>query len=276
MSEKPTETELQWAREIKKAAIADPLIDAEAVTDWEFLQHGIVAKEQTKKAVERLRNLQSFKEHYGIQHWNGSVEDAKRDLQTFVRTHPNFFLSLGESKQQATSSTTSTTSTTNPQVLCFAYRNFNAQVMKHSKEALAIYLRAAYYVLNASQYKLSALRSGLAVIVDCQGMNPNRNYSRQAEIQARELFIHGYPIRIHTSAMLQTFTLMRILYQLIKPFLSRKLVQVLCAPSNGVEYLAQWPKEALPSAWGGTCPDFLETIVQRLQKRQQIMDTFRL
>lgn len=270
--EEPTATEIQWALDIKQAAMADPAIDAEAVSDWEFLQHAIVAKHQVEKALERLHNLQAFQQKYGIRAASTMIDDAVRDLRVFTKTHPGFFLSLGEHN----GSSSAAAAAFKPQILCYAYKKFNANVMKNSPEAMAIYLRAAYYVTEASQHSLAALRSGLVVLVDCQGMSIAKNYSARSEIEARQLSIHAYPVRMHECALLQTFRLMRILYGLTKPFLPRKLVAALDMPANAMEYLAQWDAHALPAAWGGTCPDFMETVVQRLKQRQERMATFRL
>ena len=315
--EKPTRLELQRALQIKRAAQDDPTIADDAISDWEFLQHAIVSKDQTSKALDRLRNLQAFKDRYGIK-LDGSVDEAVRDLQIFLQTHPEFYLSLSDGEKIGTkqtaerkksleakkpslesSTTVSSSSTTDnehllqqPQILCFLYKGFNAKVMNH-EEAFCIYMRAAFYALNASQHNLAALRGGLAVYIDCADMSIRQNYSRLTEQRARQLYVGAYPVRVHEFAMLNVFCLMRWSYRLIKPFLSPKIVQLLRMEDNSTEFLhsrssasnhsdasirVTLPKDALPKAWGGTrrVEDFAPTILKRLRQRYRAIATFRL
>ena len=69
------------------------------------------------------------------------------------------------------------------------------------KAALADRSIDEHAVSDWEQHNLSALRSGLVFFVDCQDMLLGCNYSRKTEIHARQLFIHGYPSRIHQCAM---------------------------------------------------------------------------
>ena len=97
-NEEATEQEIMWAQAIKKAAQADPDINADLILDVEYLQHAIVILGTTtdaqfdniaKKALKRIRRLQEFKNSYGIK-LDGSLEEGLRDLQTFQKAHPGF------------------------------------------------------------------------------------------------------------------------------------------------------------------------------------------
>ena len=94
----PTEQEREWAMAIKRAAHADSTIEAELISDFEFLQHAIVAKHQVTKALGRIRKLQKFKTDYGIDR-DGSFEQAVREWKQFQTVlHPDFILSMAQMK----------------------------------------------------------------------------------------------------------------------------------------------------------------------------------
>ena len=328
----PTRLELQRAWAIRQAARADSTIDDEALSDWECLQHSIVAKDAIGLALTRIRRLQAFKERYGILR-DGSVDEARRDLHVFLQTHPGFYLSLaqgivGESKKKTVASsssappskvvssgdtppshtispsqpkptcstasssalnTTEAQSVSSPlpaQIRCYSYRDFCARRMT-TDEALAIYMRAAFYVLNASQHTLTALRGGLVTYIDCSGMLSRVNYAPAVEKEARQLFMGAYPIRMQHIGMLNVFPLMRWLYHLVaKPFLNPKIVALLRMDSDRDAVLAATAAahpsasfyKVLPVTWGGRCAveDFAKTILVRLQQREENVQNFQL
>ena len=89
----PTAHEVSWALAIRDAARKDPDIDAQRVTDLEFLQHAIVAKDKVDKAIRRIKRVQLFKTRHGIK-LDGSYEDGMRDLKKYLDMFPGFFLSV--------------------------------------------------------------------------------------------------------------------------------------------------------------------------------------
>jgi hypothetical protein len=270
---KPTEQELHWARNLKTAAQSpDSGVDAEKVSDFEFLQHAIIAKTNTAKALQRLRHLQAFKRRYGIL-GNGSVDEAERDLRTFLSTHPKLYLSLADSGEHDNK-------TPATQIFCSEYRYFNASRMK-SEEAYLIYMRAAFYTLQASQCSVAALRAGLVLLMDVHGALRYRSF--QTEARARELYGKAYPIRIQGVVLLRSGMTLRMAYKwLLRPWLSRKVKELLQMPefTNEQDYSESCgvSKASLPKCWGGDLDvdDFHQTIITRLRQRYQMEEIFRL
>ena len=84
-----TEEELKWATAIKQAAESDASIQSDALSDLEYLQHAIIAKENTDKALCRIKRLQDFKQRYGIK-LDGSYEEGMRDMKQFQAAHPGY------------------------------------------------------------------------------------------------------------------------------------------------------------------------------------------
>lgn len=274
----PSVQELAWATRLKQAAMATPTpengnendLQVEDVSDWEFLQHAIVAKNDTAAALQRLRNLQAIKQRYGIIR-DGSVDEAARDLRTFLQTHPGLYLSLATSKG----------SSSRTQIFCSEYQHFQAARMK-SEEAYAVYMRAAFYVLQASQYNLPALRAGMVLLLDVHGALRYRSFTTEA--RARDLYGKAYPIRIQGVVLLRASVALRLAYRWIfKPWMSPKVRALLDIPPGGAsnrnEYLQnKHTKDALPESWGGdlSVDDFHETILDRLRQRYHMVETFRL
>ena len=89
-----TAQERQWALAIKAAAIEDEDINAQVMTDLEFLQFAIVCQGRVKEALVRIKRLQACKQLNGIVA-DGCYEQAIRDVVVFQRHHPHFILSLG-------------------------------------------------------------------------------------------------------------------------------------------------------------------------------------
>ena len=268
----PTEQELVWAARLKEVATADGSgVDADEVSDWEFLQHAMVAKANTFKALDRLKNLQALKRRYGIIR-DGSVDEAARDLRTFLQTHPGLYMSLANHSSEDEGT----------QVFCSEYQRFQSSRMK-SEEAYAVYMRAAFYVLQASQSNVAALRAGMILLLDVYGALRYRSF--QTEARARELYGKAYPIRIQRVILLQASGTLRAIYRFVlQPLLSRKVKECLVmAPSRKKDQelrdqCEDIPASSLPKGWGGDLPvdDFYDTILARLRERYQMEETFRL
>ena len=95
-----TQEELEWALSIKKAAVAHADIQAELVTDWEFWQHAVIAKNKVDKALQRIQRVQQIKLEFGIK-LDGSAAEGMRDLKAFFAAHPGFFVCLSRLPDQS-------------------------------------------------------------------------------------------------------------------------------------------------------------------------------
>ena len=83
------EYEVEWALTIKAAVEADDEI--QNVSDFEYVHHALIAKEDCEGAVERIRGLQYFREEYKI---TDSVEEGVQLLQQFLKQQENFLLTV--------------------------------------------------------------------------------------------------------------------------------------------------------------------------------------
>lgn len=269
-----TKQELEWASAIKNAAELDADVNADLVTDLEFLHHGIIAQDNTDKALIRLKRMQVFKKQYGIK-LDGSHEEGMRDFQIFIKAHPGFALSLGVLKNGDSSS--------EPQhahLMCADYAQFLAKRLK-SDESFAVLMRGFFYFMQASQPNLAAMRASLFVLANGKSVGW-RNFSLAMEKRAAVLYSNAYPIHINQIVMMNVNVLLRFFWNLSRLFVSTKVWErhVFAGPLE--DYLRKSSRynqpETLSRMWGGTIEtDDLEGIVsEKLQERYALADEFKL
>ena len=312
----PTSEELAWARAIRDAARADPTIQDAEVTDWEYLQHGIIGKDKVSKALQRIRKMQAFKQRYGIQ-GDGSVADAARDAHATMLLHPGFYVSMAstpttpstlgqEKKKKSTkknkdsedepsvsdnqtedsSTIASTAPASTTTVICLEYQKYRADNMK-SEEAYAILLRADFYALQACHPNVPAMRGGTFFMADTQNAGLG-NFSLTAETRCSELTVLAYPVRIQRIVVLYCNPVVRLFYTICRSFLSAKFqrMAMLLGVKGSQEFVAQPdvpPKESRPPLMGGTLAAaddkgeaYTDTLLQRLQERYNNAAKFQL
>ena len=133
---------------------------------------------------------------------------------------------------------------------------FDARHVLHSEESYRIQLRGFFYLLQAAQSDISAMRTGMCFLGDC-GNCTLRNFDLQLEQRAAQLSSHAYPIRMIHMVILQAPIVVRFFYAVAKAlFLSKKMRQCVTVTARRQGWLelhqAQYPPSVLPVAWGGT------------------------
>ena len=279
-----TEQELKWAAAIKEAAEADADIDATALSDLEFLQHAIIAKEKVPKALQRIKHMQKFKQVYGISR-NGSYEDAMRDLKAFHEAHPNFILAIGSMDEAAAGSKQQNDDDDNnnnnahTHLLSWDFAQFHAKKM-HSEEAFSVLLRGLFYYMQACQPNIAAMRAGICFLANTAHIGW-RNFSVQAEEKCAQLYAEAYPIRIKQMAMMNASPILRVFYNICKVFLSKKIRQTVVFCAGHEAFLNQCEYAApilLPTQWGGTMNvDIMQKMLElKIKQRYKLEESFKL
>ena len=265
MSMVATETELKWAVAIKQAAEADAEIDASPMSDFEFVQHAIVAKDKVPSALLRIKKLQRFKSRYGIVR-DGSYEEACSDIRRFMEFFDNgFHLSLASTEKHVN-------------VVYADYSKFDAKRLK-AEEGFNIVLRGFFYLMQAAQPNFVAIREGFTFLADCQDFGW-RNFSRQLEERAAQLYSHTYPVHIMHMVFLRAPAVFRFIYNLIRFVLSRKTRKTLAMTLEREIWLenSSYPPSVLPKAWGGLVDEGCaeQAMLQKLKERYDNAAKFRL
>ena len=210
--------------------------------------------------------MQAFKESYGIQ-LDGSYDEAVRDIKLFLTSHPELLLSVAASEESR-----------HVGVVCAQYAGLNVQRIQ-SEEAYCVLMRGMFYVLQAGHANIAAMRAGCALLLDMQGAGIG-NFSLAFEERAAQLYSHAYPSRVVHIVNLRTPLLMRVLFQLIRYMMSKKVRQLVTHTSQLQKWLQQspYPTTALPEAWGGTLQREIlpETLFKLLRERYNNAAKFEL
>ena len=238
----PTEQEIEHAVAIREAALKDPQLAliAQEMTDLQYIQHAVCAKEKVDTALRRIRTLQDFKDRYGILS-DGSYEQGLRDVQACQRFFPRMLLAMGQDGPASAV------------VYAMDLAQYDARKLV-SEEAHAVVMRTFFYLLQAGQSNVVAMRQGIRVVANYEGLGWHQ-FSLSGEQRSRQLYSRCYPMRVREMAMMQAHPLVRLLYRLLKPFMSPKVAQVFCCPPHRQAFLEAhadvYPPTVLPTAWGG-------------------------
>lgn len=261
-----TEEELAWAARLKEAAKADPTIDTDPISDFEYLQHGIVAKDCTAAGLKRLRRLRALKDKYGIPR-DGSYEQAIRDLHAFQAAHPGALLAVTTLPDDSSS------------FIAFSTGKFYTRNMK-TPESLAITMRGFFYILQACITSVEDMRGGLTSVIDNDGVGW-KNFHLRVEEQVTDLFAKLYPVRINRMVFVNAGWIVRALFSIARLFMSKKVADKHIFAPDRDEWLLGQPKltkVTLPKEWGGLVDfnDLQEALKEKLQRRYERAAEFKL
>ena len=260
-----TAEELEWARAIKRAACRDPSVNHSKICDWEYLQHAIIAQNNVKKALARIKKLQKFKDRYGIK-LDGSFEEGVRDLEACLLRNKGFLLACGALQD-------------NTHVMCTDYNKL-LPGKYNSEEGFAILLRSGFYCLQISQPNIASMRAGYICLLDLKGIGL-MNVSMKLEERFAELYAGSYPINVRKICMMNADFFMRVFNSLLRVFTPKKVFETRVMVGKSELFLRSSPeytRDILPRAWGGTQDpdDFLKIAVQKLEERYALAAAFRL
>ena len=252
----PTQQEIAWAVAIKQAARQDTNIDATVVSDWEFLQHAIVAKGSVLKSLQRLQRLQALKQRYGII-GDGSIAAFERDWKTFRRWYPGFLASvyqINDANQVDYGA----------HVWC---QNLRYAVNPSTvEEAYAVRCRILFYVLQASHGNLPAMRAGFYLFLNCDAVTW-RNLNMEQDRRNKDLWGgKAYPVRLRRVYIWNLPVWARIFYYMVAILILSPKIRKRIIMCSGMDHLWQvrcrlenegdhWLTEHLAASWGGKVPD---------------------
>ena len=168
-----TEEEAIWADALQ-TAIRSSKEDFGRVTDWDIAVHVLVAKNDTRKALHRLRRLHQFKVRYHISD-HATIYEAMTILRHFQKAHHGFLQAFGKDAAGR-------------HVVTFSFSQFQ----KTSDDTRFV---ALYYLFHALQPDLESVRQGTVWIGDFTDVS-RANFSMPVVHGARALCRDSYPIKI--------------------------------------------------------------------------------
>lgn len=250
-----TATEIAHALAIRKAAAVDSKIHLGDISDFELVQHAIIAKSNVGKALLRVKRLQAVNERYGILA-GGSYDEGLRDLSSMIRSFPGLFLGIGRGNG-------------GEQVLSYDFPKYKAHCPA-TEEGYSMAMRAFFYSLQAAQPDFASIRAGVVILGDFESMRWD-NLNFECEKRATQLYSNCYPMRLVALAFMGTNRITRFCLNLLRMFLPKKVKEAIMLPLSRDEHLKAMnlSSAALPEAWGGdqTCDDIMENIGANLQAR---------
>lgn len=262
-----SDEERGWAVAIKEAMIEEDEDLAKTISDFEYVHHAIIAKDKPAKAVKRIHRLDKFRKEHDIpvDASKFSADDAMTMIQAFEAKSPGMFLSFGKDSAGIHGYLSTWNYT--------AFLPANYQEAADWKNCFA----AFYYVFDAMQPDFDAVRSGIVMLADAEGLGW-KNFSLEMEKQAAHLYQDAYPIRIQNITMLHSPTVFKAIYALCKPFLKKKVKDVIHLDGKLEEIQEDFPKDILATTMGGiqTTSDMEDAMKEGLILRYSNMASFNL
>lgn len=257
-----TEEERDWALAIKEALTKEDTELAEKISDLEYVEHAIIAKDKVAKALKRMKRLEVFRKEHGISS-EATAEDAVQIIQKFEASCPGMLSSYGKLEGGEYLTT-------------FNYENFlpaNFTQPEDWKNCFA----AFYYLFDAMQPDLEAVRAGIVIVCEAEGLGW-KNFSLEMEKHAAHLYQDAYPIRIQKMIMLHSPTVFKAMYALCKPFLSKKVKEAIDLSGKLEAVQENYPKTVLGTDHGGsqTISEMEEEMLKGLKLRFSNMASFQL
>jgi hypothetical protein len=258
-----TEEEKGWALAIQNKLNMDDPSFAKKVADFEYAHHAIVAKDNVDKALTRIRRLDAFKEEYEIPS-KPTVKEAMECINKFNLLAPGFFTSFGIDENDGR------------HVLSGDYKAFLPDSV-NSKADWKNMFAALFYIMEAMQPNIGAIRSGVVWLFECEGLGW-KNFSIEMQKRAVVLFKDSYPLRIKELSQLNASILMRVIYNVCKPFLSLRVKEVCHLDAKLPDIQERFPKDVLPTTMGGAMSelDMLAKIEESLKERYGNSESFEL
>lgn len=211
--------EIRWAYEIKEAIEANETL--KPICDMEVAQFAIctcadpfgVDPAQTgtslEEVLDRVYKLQCFREHYGFENRTFTVEDGCRLLGSYLQQQqPGHLVTIDYLPSQGN------------YMIVWDRAAFHPSRVKQEAD-WKIYQGATYSIFLVLSSNLRATRSGVEVILECDGMGVKNYDSAFEERRVNELFSY-YPFVNKEFHFLNTPTVAILLYQMVKPFLNKQ------------------------------------------------------
>lgn len=265
-----TELELTRAKEIKEAIYKEDPSIAREFSDLEYAQLAIVTKGKLERAMRMLRRWSKFRHDHGISKQDGedakvATEKAMQVIQDFEKGSKGFLLSCGGIDLK-----------TGRSVSVWNYAAFNPRAYRSAEDWKNCFA-AFYYLCEASAPDIATIRSGMAIICECDDMGW-RNFSMEMEKHGAALFQDCYPLRTKEMTMMNAPLILRAMYALCKPFLKQHTKDIFHMGGTVEELQERFPKNLLPRIFGGTLGswDMNDKLTRALQVRYETKASFTL
>ena len=203
-----SEEEQRWAKELKAACVASK--DLNKICDMEIAQQALTHQGNVLNALLSIRALQEFRTSHDI---NDTPKQGIQALQALMEQQEGVFLDLDTNPQ------------TQEPVLVMDLQAFQphkalqvvpGRTADHNWKVLA---RGIYYLHKATQSSLAAVRHGLFLVVDCDGVGWE-NFSSEVDNRLHAELLQHLPMNWKKVMAYSTALVANVWYGLTKRLFS--------------------------------------------------------
>jgi hypothetical protein len=261
LKEKLNDDERVWVIALEDA-LRNTKEDFGKVTDFDIALHAIIAKDETQKAMKRLRRLKKFKERYNVRQDN-TVYEAIKIVYDFVHRHPNFLQAFNQDKFGRWT-------------IFFNLKGLSESESSSQGGGGDERFIALYYIFHALQPDLDSVRNGTIWIGDFQDV------TRQDVLGmingGRALCRDSYPIKIKDFPCLNSPSVISTTFAVSRPFMSQRVKEVMAINCTEPMVKKHFAKKLLSKSLGGTQSqiEIIDILETNIKKRFEIEEVFRL
>ena len=202
-----SQEEIDRALEIKVAICSDPNLNN--LTDYEYVQYALslpASEEPISTVLEYAYAMQSFREEYRIQ---DTLEEGVELFREHLNQHPGFFLAVEYVPNPGNFIAIDDVVAFDPAVLC-GYKERR------------IGMGGFYYKFQCVSSTFQAIRSGVAIMVECDGCGM-KNFDARVNEQFMVEFFRCYPKRHKEVLFLNSPTIINMAYSLWKKYMNNNM-----------------------------------------------------
>ncbi|CAB9501308.1 expressed unknown protein [Seminavis robusta] len=196
-----TEEERNWALAIKEAVEGDP--DLSNISDFLCAQLAIVEPNNMEAALNRIRQMQWFKEEYDIR---DSLEDARKLVQEYLCLFENHILSFSYSYEHGS------------YICCIDCAACDKDALQTEKQ-WQTNLGGFFYMHNAMNPDLMSMRNGVIMVYECEGFTFSKMGGIKTANRITKDFVAFYPTKHQSLKFYHTGMFMNLLLAVSKPLL---------------------------------------------------------
>jgi CRAL/TRIO domain len=202
-----SQEEIDRAMEIKTAIVSDPNLDN--LSDYEYVQYALAlpaSEEPMATVMEYAYAMQCFRQEYRI---TDTLEQGSELFRASLRQHPGFFLAIEYVSNPGNFIAIDDVAAFDPKVLS-------------GYEQRRIGMGGFYYRYQCVSSTFQAIRSGVAIMVECDGCSFS-NFDAKVNEQFMVEFFRCYPKRHKEVLFLNSPTIINVAYSLWKKYMNNNM-----------------------------------------------------
>lgn len=257
---KLNDEERVWVIALENAIREARDLDRSKISDWDVACHAIVAKNDTDKAILRLRRLLKFRTAYNVPE-HPSVYEAMKSVHDFIDQHPDFINALGKDALGRW-------------ILHFQLTGLTSVPYPTIENKFT----AIYFLFGAVQPDLDAVRAGTIWIGDLRDLR-RENLPMVYVNASRALCRDSFPVKIKDVLCLNSPPRLSAVYAMCRPFFSPSFQEKLIMNCKPELLRKHFPSRFLSSvSMGGNQKrnEILDVLEENLKRRFDNQLNFRL